>query len=240
MTNAPTSQDAQTSAEAAVDPAHDPFAEADAAMIAGDLAQLGRLAEIGMEMAEDLPRKAAQLKPYGAEKYEAQVASLIARAYKDVATPVQTSIALRAKLMETRRKRWLGRAAPPPAAPKPTPDKAADKTRPPRRRDPVGDLVGNLFRSVDRNLVSEKVLGKLAELEKEPIGVMLAKLAKALDLEVDWPKFISEQWTWPEIEARDPRSPFAFLWDNTRWARATPANDPASRGGPEPDTPPPG
>lgn len=250
MTNASTSPEAHAAADRASSAAtaHDPYA----AMVARCLGKLERVADIGMEMAEELPRKVAGLRPYGAEKYEAEIAAMIGRAYKDVGTTVQRSIAIQMDIIDERRRKRGGHpeakaepAAPcpePPAAepgaPEPAPA-AEDRAYIPRRRDPIADLVNSLLRRVDSRALLEELSQKLIAFDKYPTGVMLAKLAKTLDLELDWRKLITEDWAGPEIQARDPRSPFAFLWAPDRWSGTMPAGDPTDRGGPEPDTPPP-
>jgi hypothetical protein len=235
--------------------AHDPYAAEDAARVACCLAQLERAAAFGMEMMEELPRRVAGLKPYGAEKYEAEIARDIARAYKDVVTPVQQSIAFQTKLMVDRRKGLFGGFQPPaprkdtaardetspcdPASPRErTP--APNLPRAPRPRNLLDEFVQRLLRSVETKFLTDELYDKLARCSEDPVGVTLAKLAKAAGLEVDWGEFLGEIWVQREIDDRDPRSPFAFIWAHeTAPPNDRPWNDPPSRGGPEPDTPPP-
>jgi hypothetical protein len=251
MTNAPPSPEAQTSADAAT--AHDPYAEEDAARVALCLAQLEHMAAVGMEMVEDLPRRVAGLKPYGAEKYEAEIARDIARAYKDVTTPVQQSIAFQTKLMVDRRKGLFGGFRPPAkrkdaptqeaAAPREREPAAAggiNLPRPPKPRNLLDEFVQRLLRSVETKFLTDELYDKLARCSEDPVGVTLAKLAKAAGLEVDWGEFLGEIWVQREIDDRDPRSPFAFIWAHeTAPPSDRPWSDPPAWGGHEPDTPPP-
>src|SRR5580704_3388053 len=111
MTYPPPPHEAPASADdraTGAETAHDLEAAADAALAAWDIEQLQRLTEIGMETAEKLLRKAAELTSDSTDKCDAESCVMIARAYKDVSTAIQTSIALRGKLIEDRRRRRLG------------------------------------------------------------------------------------------------------------------------------------
>jgi hypothetical protein len=263
----------------AADPAQSAASGRDryAGLIARSLGKLDHLSDIGMDMAEDLPRKAAGLRPYGAEKGEAEVASLIARAYKDVGTTVQRSIAIQMEIIDERRHSRRGRpesnaesnaeckAASPEAQSEAEPEARSEAERPepaaaalaeagaaepapgsadaeikiytPRRRDVIGDLIGGLLRRSGGRFLVEEISYKLAEFDKFPTGVALAKIAKVLDVELDWPQLTTEDWARDEIEARDPRSPFAYLWTPDHWSRDRPAGGPSDRTGRQPDTP---
>jgi hypothetical protein len=244
---APASSDPVQSAGAA----HDPYAEEDAARVALCLARLERTAAVGMEMVEELPRRAAGLKPYGAEKYEAGIARDIAHAYKDVTTPVHQSIAFQTKLMVDRRKGLFGGFRPPaPRQDTAAPDEtspheretasAPNLPRAPRPRNFLDEFVQRLLRSVETKFLTDDLYNKLARCSTDPVGVTLAKLAKAAGLEVDWGEFLGEIWVQREIDDRDPRSPFAFIWAHeTAPPSDRPPGDPPYRNGPEPGRPPP-
>jgi hypothetical protein len=238
MTYPPPPHEAPASADdraTGAETAHDLEAAADAALAAWDIEQLQRLTEIGMETAEKLLRKAAELTSDGTDKCDAESCVMIARAHKDVATAIQTSIALKSKLVEDRRRRRLGldqprghKASARPDTPR-SDDHAAtakpkDPVQPVTPPDPTRNIARNLFRRIADKLLTGDLLGKLANLDKGPVGVTIAKIAKSLDMEVDWQLYADEPWAQPEIARRDQRSPFAFLWaDEAKVKRLDPA-----------------
>jgi hypothetical protein len=235
MTYPPPPHEAPASADdraTGAETAHDLEAAADAALAAWDIEQLQRLTEIGMETAEKLLRKAAELTSDGTDKCDAESCVMIARAHKDVATAIQTSIALKSKLVEDRRRRRLGldqvRGRKTSARPEARTDdqataKPKDGVQPVTPPDPTRNVARNLIRRIADKLLTGNLLGKLANLDKAPVGVTIAKIAKALDMEVDWSHYADEPWAQDEIATRDRRSPFAFLWAEEERAKRDPA-----------------
>ena len=232
-----------------------PYAEAEAALVEWQLAQLKELVEIEMEVARELPRKVAGLKPYGAETCEAESAVALANAQSRVAAAVQKGIALQSKLIEERRQRWLGleelKTRRRDGAAKAQGEAtgrgrrrltaiAKDMAQTLRLRNVKAELVRSLFQSIEDRLATDDLYDNLSNFGQDPIGATLAKLVKSAKLQIDWRIFQDEAWARSEIAARDPRSPFAFLWTGGQGSpngRASPY--PPGRPGPEPSRPPP-
>jgi hypothetical protein len=232
-----------------------PYAEAEAALVEWQLAQLKELVEIQMEVARELPRKVAGLKPYGAETCDSESAVALANAQSRVAAAVQKGIALQSKLIEERRQRWLGheeiKTRRRDSAAKERDEArsrgaqrltaiAKDMAHTLRLRDVKSELVRSLFGSIEDRLATDELYDNLSNFGRDPIGVTLAKLVKSAKLQIDWRIFQDEAWAQPEIAARDPRSPFAFLWASEQ----KPTNGSGSSyrpngAGPAPGRPPP-
>jgi hypothetical protein len=225
-----------------------PHAEAEAALVEWQLAQLKELVEIQMEVVRELPRKVAGLKPEGAATDEVESAVQLTNAHNRVAAAVQKSLALQSKLIEERRLRWLGleevKAKRQEGAVK-AKDEASSRGR--RRlaeiakdmahtlrvRDVRSELVRSLLRSVEDKLATDDLYDNLSHFGQDPIGVTLAKLVKSAKIQLDWRVFKDEAWAQPEIAARDTRSPFAFLWRRSR-DRRTVVRQPIRLTGPAP------
>jgi hypothetical protein len=228
-----------------------PYAEEEAALVSWQVARLKELAEIQMGVA----RKLAGLKPDEAEADESEPAVQLANAQTRVAASVQKCLALQSKLIEERRQYWLGleelklkrreRAAQDRDEARSRgwhrlTDIAKDMAHTLRLRDVKAELVRSLFQSIDDKLATDDLYDNLSNFGQDPIGVTLAKLVKAAKIQIDWRVFKDEAWARAEIEARDPRSPFAFLWvHEQRPPHGSASDDPPGRAGPDPGRPPP-
>jgi hypothetical protein len=232
-----------------------PYAAEEAALVEWQLAQLKELVEIQMEVVRELPRKVAGLKPDGVETGEAELVLALANAHSRVAAAVQKSVALQTKLIEERRQRWLGleeiKVKRQEGAVKAKDEAsgrgrrrlteiAKDMAHTLRLRDVKSELVRSLFRSIEDKLATDGLYDNLSNFGQDPIGVTLAKLVKSAKIQLDWRLFKDEAWAQPEIEARDPRSPFAFLWaQEHRPPNGRASFHPPDRAGPDPGRPPP-
>jgi hypothetical protein len=232
-----------------------PYAEAEAALVEWQLAQLKELVEIQMEVARELPRKVAGLKPSGATTGESESAAMLANAQSRIAAAVQRSIALQNKLIEERRQRWLGleelKTKRQEGAAKARDEAtgrgrrrlteiARDMAENLRLRDVKAELLRSLLRSIEDKLGSDDLYDNLSHFGQDPIGVTLAKLVKSARIQLDWRVFKDEAWAQPEIAARDPRSPFACLWmPEPKPPNGGASSDRPNGAGPDPGKPPP-
>jgi hypothetical protein len=169
------------------------------------LRTLQELAEIGMDLARDVRRQA--LEPTADEAARSADLGLI---FSRIARAVRQTLALEARLAEDR-----GKLAERPAL------GVSDRWRSARRKRQVKGIVGDvidaeadsdfearrLYRERDERLEDGDEEADFADL---PIGELVARICRDLDVDVDWSLFEDEDWAIEEARARPPGSPFAL------------------------------
>ncbi len=188
------------------------------------LETLGRLAEVGLRIAEAIGDQAQTVAadPGGDDALTARTTASLnacAMGYARVARAVRMTLALQSRLLQ-------------PAAEKPSADKTPEEPVTYRFRwmeDPAAEKetqrtrVRRLVRRVAEDALLDREVCERLEREaaerlvdedlygdptQRPIGDILAHICRDLGLDPDWGRLSQEPWAKEEIQAGDPASPF--------------------------------
>ncbi|HEY4031744.1 MAG TPA: hypothetical protein VGM25_15480 [Caulobacteraceae bacterium] len=167
------------------------------------LALLGELAELGMDVARAVAARARAAGP------EEDLGAL-ANAYARVSRAVRLTVMLQSKLMQA------PRAAPEPEAP----DEASERSeqhkfrveriveRVLRTQHDDEDEIDRLSAEVAERLDDEDLYGEVLD---RPLGELVALICRDVGLEPDWARMAQEAWAVEEIRSGAAGSPFAGL-----------------------------
>jgi len=189
-------------------------------LVERQLEMLGRLAEVGLEVAIEVERR---LKADAS--MEPQVAAM---AYARAARAVRMTLMLQSRLIKELQAREAEAVveAPPEDAPRRTAEEQAQldrreghKARVERIVERVAkaacsndedgdDEVERLVYEASERLDDEDVYGEVLE---RPVGELVALICRDLGLDPDWSRLAQEAWAKAEVADGDLRSPFAAL-----------------------------
>ena len=165
---------------------------------------LQELAEIGMDLAREVGRRALD------QATEGPSAADLALTFSRIARAVRQTVALEARLAEDRRKDHAERAT----------LGVSDRWRSARRKRQVRQIVGEIIETetatdFEADRLFEERDERLEDGDEEadfadrPIGELVARICRDLDITPDWSLFEDADWAIEEARARPPGSPFA-------------------------------
>ncbi|HEX3363697.1 hypothetical protein [Phenylobacterium sp.] len=182
---------------------------------------LAELAEIGMDLAREVGRQALD------QSAEAPSAADLALTFSRVARAVRQTVAPEARLAEDSRKDRAERAA----------LSVADRWRSARRKRQVREIVGEVIEvEADGDYDADRLLAERderledgdeeADFADRPIGELVARICRDLNIIPDWSLFEDADWAIEEARARPPGSPFAAESSGSGNPDETPSDPP--------------